>query len=79
MISYGTNIDVNAIGEFELNKDIQTVMNAGYRWFTKAGKLCLKAPVDKPSVCSSSYNFDGEYLFIQWTTRTKKAGHKRSN
>ncbi|PWK27915.1 hypothetical protein LV89_01322 [Arcicella aurantiaca] len=79
MISYGTNIDVSAIGELELNKDIQTVMNAGYRWFTQAGKLCLKAPDGKPSVCNSSYNFDGGYLFIQWTVGAKKAGYKRSN
>jgi hypothetical protein len=79
MISYGTNIDVNAIGEFEPNKDIQNAMNAGYRWFTQAGKLCLKAPNGKPSVCNSSYNFDGGYLFVQWTAGAKKAGYKRSN
>ncbi|MES2519047.1 MAG: hypothetical protein V4585_13115 [Bacteroidota bacterium] len=78
MISYGTNIDVNAIGEFEPNKDIQTVMNAGYRWFTKAGKLCLKAP-DGKSECNVSYNFDGGYLFVQWIPGAKKAGYKRSN
>jgi len=79
MISYGTNIDVSSIGEFELDKDIQTVMNAGYRWFTQSGKLCLKAPDGKPTVCNSSYNFDGGYLFVQWKAGAKKTGYKRSN
>jgi hypothetical protein len=78
MISYGNNIDVNSIGEFAPNKDIQTAMNTGYRWFSKAGKLCLKAP-DGKTECSINYNFDGGYLFIQWVAGAKKASYKRSN
>jgi hypothetical protein len=78
MVSYGRDIDISSIGEFEPNKDIQSLMNQGYRWFTKSGKLCAKSSNGK-SECNSSYHFEGNYLFIQWTSGAKSTGYTRSN
>jgi hypothetical protein len=78
MISYGNDLDVSSIGGFEPNKNIQSLMNQGYRWFTKTRKLCNKEPNGK-SACDVTYHFDGDYLLIQWSPGAKSTPYTRSN